>query len=1193
MSDTLYAWSTTPEDNGTADATINWAEGQPPSTANDSARAMMARIKRLVNDMAPTRTSTGTGNAYAVTSESAGSSFRNGEQVTFLPDRSNTAACTLDVGGRGAKAWRPAPGVDFVADNILEGVPVTAYYRSASDEWLSPGTGYYVTNLASGVSLQAITARLPQIGDLVVSYAPTPGPGRIRLTESTQSLLKTAYPELNAYLSGISYPWGSTATHFTLPPAAGYFLRFAATTASVDTGGARAAGSTQADANKAATIPATGLTASTSTSTSTSTTTTITPNPHGHSISPGQGVVADRNARNDEGGSVSAGPNQTFSVGETSLSASSVSTSSSTSTTTIGGSVSLSGASEVRVKNVAYHLDVVASTALSAAQVAVFGFPYQWDTDTAASDPGSGRVRGNNETLASITALYISATDGWGVDLSGIFENFDTGNVINLSKVGAQANRVVFNVSGAPTDNGDYFTISGTVAVSGGSLSSNDQLALEFTRDGVDGVTVPDISGLTEDTTNLDNADYLIEYDASASIHKKVLPKNLGYTSTRTGGVRRSLNDKLGDIINVKDFGAAGDGSTDDTTALVNAIAALPSTGGVIYVPAGVYMVDPDQLTLGNGSNSALSTRNGIALIGEAATPYLSTSGTVIKARGAGTSLLTLAGPVFGLRIENIQFDCNNVCANGWTAYSVCHSAFENVAIINFTTYGLNGNCRSLAAAVSWSSNNIFRNFYIVSQAVIDYGAGILIDGNFANNYDWHRNVFEGGVVQINKGVTNPTYALQFNFTDSNTFIEIDASVTGSGTGYAALFSGTSNALYPQNLFFYGCSLIGGTVVDGTISKNYFVNFTTRDSETIPTDANLIGNTDQGQFFGSHTFSATVTPTTNDAAALGTGALSWSDLFLAAGGVVNFDNGDVTLTHATGVLTLAGAETITSSSANALAVGANGTTNPVLQVNASTASVATGVAITGAAAASRAALSVISSGTDEGMSIDAKGAGTIRLGATSTGAVEFSRNAVPTASDGAALGTTALMWSDLFLASGAVVNWNAGDVTLTHSANTLAFAGASSGYTFDSKIAVGGPIGSDAFQIYGNLRIEGASVPANSYGWLLHNSSATLDYGLNFQHYSGGVQDALIAIGGNAATGNIGVISMLTNSSGAAVERMRITGDGHQIWTPGGTTPVSLSTNGTFTLTPTSDTNFRISYRGSDGTTRVGNIALA
>jgi len=60
----------------------------------------------------------------------------------------------------------------------------------------------------------------------------------------------------------------------------------------------------------------------------------------------------------------------------------------------------------------------------------------------------------------------------------------------------------------------------------------------------------------------------------------------------------------------------------------------------------------------------------------------------------------------------------------------------------------------------------------------------------------------------------------------------------------------------------------------------------------------------------------------------------------------------------------------------------------------------------------------------------------------------------PNVDDGNALGTTALEWSDIFLASGAVINFSNGDVTMTHSANTLAFAGASSGYTFDAKIVL-------------------------------------------------------------------------------------------------------------------------------------------
>lgn len=46
--------------------------------------------------------------------------------------------------------------------------------------------------------------------------------------------------------------------------------------------------------------------------------------------------------------------------------------------------------------------------------------------------------------------------------------------------------------------------------------------------------------------------------------------------------------------------------------------------------------------------------------------------------------------------------------------------------------------------------------------------------------------------------------------------------------------------------------------------------------------------------------------TANDQVALGSGSLAFSDLFLAAGGVINFNNGNYTITHAAGVLTFSG-----------------------------------------------------------------------------------------------------------------------------------------------------------------------------------------------------------------------------------------------------------------------------------------------
>src|SRR3990167_1216827 len=51
-----------------------------------------------------------------------------------------------------------------------------------------------------------------------------------------------------------------------------------------------------------------------------------------------------------------------------------------------------------------------------------------------------------------------------------------------------------------------------------------------------------------------------------------------------------------GEIVNVKEFGAKGDASTDDTAAIQSAINAL-SSGGTLYFPRGIYLIS-DQINI-------------------------------------------------------------------------------------------------------------------------------------------------------------------------------------------------------------------------------------------------------------------------------------------------------------------------------------------------------------------------------------------------------------------------------------------------------------------------------------------------------------------------------------------------------------------------------------------------------------------
>lgn len=116
--------------------------------------------------------------------------------------------------------------------------------------------------------------------------------------------------------------------------------------------------------------------------------------------------------------------------------------------------------------------------------------------------------------------------------------------------------------------------------------------------------------------------------------------------------------------------------------------------------------------------------------------------------------------------------------------------------------------------------------------------------------------------------------------------------------------------------------------------------------------------------------------------------------------------------------------------------------------------------------------------------------------------ITFTDPITPAANDGAALGTTSLQWSDLFLASGGVINFDNGDVTITEGTNTLAFAGASSGYSFDATISIpslnGGPLGGFRNKIInGDFDIWqwGISQTSSGYGsddrWLNLNVGST------------------------------------------------------------------------------------------------------
>src|SRR5215813_12103906 len=128
---TLYKWSQSQGSNGTADTTVNWAEGQAPSTVNDSARAMMAAIAKYRDDVTGAIVTGGTSTAYTVSSYQAFDTLAHmaTQAVAFTPHATNGATVTLNVDGLGAKPLRVQPNLELQSGTIIQGTPYVTLYN--------------------------------------------------------------------------------------------------------------------------------------------------------------------------------------------------------------------------------------------------------------------------------------------------------------------------------------------------------------------------------------------------------------------------------------------------------------------------------------------------------------------------------------------------------------------------------------------------------------------------------------------------------------------------------------------------------------------------------------------------------------------------------------------------------------------------------------------------------------------------------------------------------------------------------------------------------------------------------------------------------------------------------------------------------------------------------------------------------
>ena len=114
--------------------------------------------------------------------------------------------------------------------------------------------------------------------------------------------------------------------------------------------------------------------------------------------------------------------------------------------------------------------------------------------------------------------------------------------------------------------------------------------------------------------------------------------------------------------LNVKTYGAQGDGTTDDTTAIQAAINATATTGiNKIYFPAGTYKIGSYTITDDYLKNYSLLLRSNIRFFGDGDTSIIKTANNLFTS----TNINANAHIFYGENINNVQFSNLLIDQNG------------------------------------------------------------------------------------------------------------------------------------------------------------------------------------------------------------------------------------------------------------------------------------------------------------------------------------------------------------------------------------------------------------------------------------------------------------------------------------------------------------------------------------------------
>jgi len=283
--------------------------------------------------------------------------------------------------------------------------------------------------------------------------------------------------------------------------------------------------------------------------------------------------------------------------------------------------------------------------------------------------------------------------------------------------------------------------------------------------------------------------------------------QDIRYVPAGSGAVNTTVQAKLRETVSVKDFGAVGDGVTDDTVAIQAAINYLSPLGGTLHIPKGAYIVSD-----ANADNACLVVTAPIQFLGDGAfytsiQPAASVAGTV-----------------------------NTILVNPNTGFDQTLMSFRKLSLGNLNNGTRQGNhgiyCLTLNAGQNLPK-------FTVEDCAIQQGGGAAI---------YHLN---DPVDNINGGmyacyINNNTLKGGITFENSGDSLVVSNNIlSGTGTGVSAsLVTGASLlSILDNNITTTNSAIIIASGMRVSILRNNIEHYTTGSNSNAVIDIVSSGGT--------------------------------------------------------------------------------------------------------------------------------------------------------------------------------------------------------------------------------------------------------------------------------------------------------------------------------------------------------------